>query len=119
MSAPLDIQLGRLDLASIGANRRHCLRVLPSSKGKKHKVVTGGEDGVVQTIALKKGQTEVSSAGREHKLRRGRLELQARICNADAMQLQSAAAPGSGEMLKGACERLLALLLLSASLQIV
>jgi hypothetical protein len=59
MSAPLDLQLGRLDLLSIGANRRGCLRVLPSSKGKKHKVITGGEDGVVQCNSVKKGETQV------------------------------------------------------------
>ena len=59
MSAPLDLQLGRLDLLQIGANRRGCLRVLASSKGKKSKIVTGGEDGVVQCAAVKKGETSI------------------------------------------------------------
>lgn len=60
MSAPLDIQLGRLDLCNIGANRRACVAVLHSSKGKKAKVVTGGEDGVLQCFAVKKGETQVT-----------------------------------------------------------
>ena len=59
MSAPLEIQLGRLDLLNIGSNRRHCVRVLPSSKGKKQKLVCGGEDGVVQCVAVKKGETSI------------------------------------------------------------
>src|SRR5688500_19048455 len=59
MSVPMDIQLGRLDLTHIGANRRHCLAVLPASKGKKQKVVVGGEDGVVTCFAVKKSQTEL------------------------------------------------------------
>lgn len=56
MSAPLDIQLGRLDLCHIGSNRRHCVKVLPSSKGKKQKLVLGGEDGIVQCLSIKKGE---------------------------------------------------------------
>jgi hypothetical protein len=57
MAAALEIQLGRLDLLNGGANRRHCLRVLPSSKGKKQKLLLGGEDGVVQCVSVKKGET--------------------------------------------------------------
>jgi len=59
MSAPLDIQLGRLDVHSMGANRRHCVAVLKSSKGKRDKLVSGGEDGVVQCVAVKKGETQL------------------------------------------------------------
>ena len=69
MSAPLDLQLGRLDLLSMGANRRGCLRVLASSKGKKHKVITGGEDGVVQCNAVKKGETQVRASDASDKRR--------------------------------------------------
>ncbi len=43
----------------MGANRRNCLQVLKSSKGKKDKIVTGGEDGVIQCVAVKKGETQL------------------------------------------------------------
>lgn len=91
MSASLDIQLGRLDVHHIGANRRHCLQLLRSSKGKKDKLVTGGEDGVVQLIAVKKGETQVHSQAST--TRRG----------GDGLQWQQGASYESALILLGAC----------------
>ena len=55
----MDIPLGRFDLYTVGSNNRNCLKVLPSQKAKRQKVVIGDDSGVASCINVKKGQTEV------------------------------------------------------------
>lgn len=55
----MDLSLGRFDLWSVGSNNRNCLKVLPSAKAKKQKVVIGDDTGVATCLTVKKGQGDL------------------------------------------------------------
>jgi len=54
----MDLGMARIDLVTVGSNNRNTLKILPSAKKKRQKVVIGDTSGVVTCVVLKKGDTE-------------------------------------------------------------